>query len=391
MAELREMLVEVAKLAIRGEFLSWEPMGDIDARAKQAATEYLAAHPTAPEPAAMPEAVGTVRRWDWIDGLTQAICEIDGRTSPEDQPEMMLVTAEELRRLIAQHLPTPAVTPEPTNMPGDESLLDKAQRFAEEDERGSALVGRLAGRIRELLAPAVAPEGVAPRPQHFSFDPLKREVWPNPNVEAFKAWRDAPTETPVAPEGVAEPTTFDLIQHLLRQIKFSEKAFGHGVRTAGVIDHIRKELREIEAAPHDLSEWIDVVILACDGAWRSGHTPEQIVAALDAKLTKNEARTWPDWHTADPNKAIEHDRSGEPVAPPEAAAPNPPTISESSPEPSDALLIGRIKKELASLRVAEKELLDLSIQYLNERDEALATIAELRRDIERRNKAGRET
>ncbi|MEI4273909.1 hypothetical protein TEK04_19485 [Klenkia sp. LSe6-5] len=25
----------------------------------------------------------------------------------------------------------------------------------------------------------------------------------------------------------------------------------------------------------------------------------------------NEARSWPDWRTADPSKAIEHDRSGE--------------------------------------------------------------------------------
>ena len=30
---------------------------------------------------------------------------------------------------------------------------------------------------------------------------------------------------------------------------------------------------------------------------------------MTAKQVKNEARTWPDWRTADPNKAIEHDRS----------------------------------------------------------------------------------
>ena len=38
-------------------------------------------------------------------------------------------------------------------------------------------------------------------------------------------------------------------------------------------------------------------------------TPEQIAAAIVAKQTKNELRKWPDWRTADPNKAIEHDRS----------------------------------------------------------------------------------
>ena len=102
---------------------------------------------------------------------------------------------------------------------------------------------------------------------------------------------------------------FNMVAHLHRQSKWSEQTFGPGDRTQGVIDHIRKELIEIEADPSDISEWIDVVILALDGAWRSGAAPEQIVAALVAKQTKNELRKWPDWRTSDPNKAIEHDRS----------------------------------------------------------------------------------
>ena len=101
---------------------------------------------------------------------------------------------------------------------------------------------------------------------------------------------------------------FDLIPHLYRQRAWSEQTFGPGDRSHGVVDHIRKELDEIIASPGDLSEWIDVVILALDGAWRSGFTPEQIVDALVAKQTKNEGRTWPDWRTADPGKAIEHVR-----------------------------------------------------------------------------------
>ncbi len=101
----------------------------------------------------------------------------------------------------------------------------------------------------------------------------------------------------------------DLIKHLHRQMAFSQKNFGPGNRTQGVIDHIRKELLEIEAAPHDLEEWVDVVLLALDGAWRSGHTPEQIAAGIEAKMTKNEGRSYPNWRTADPNKAIEHIRA----------------------------------------------------------------------------------
>lgn len=87
---------------------------------------------------------------------------------------------------------------------------------------------------------------------------------------------------------------------------------GPGPRVAGVLDHIRKECNEVAAKPDDLSEWIDIVILALDGAWRSGATPQQIVAALAAKQAKNEARAWPDWRTMSPDKAIEHDRSKDP-------------------------------------------------------------------------------
>lgn len=104
---------------------------------------------------------------------------------------------------------------------------------------------------------------------------------------------------------------FNFPAHLARQKAFSEKTFGPGQRAFGITDHIAKELNEIRAAPDDLEEWIDVVILALDGAWRTGASPEQIVMQLVAKQVKNEGRAWPDWRTADPNKAIEHDRTGE--------------------------------------------------------------------------------
>lgn len=104
------------------------------------------------------------------------------------------------------------------------------------------------------------------------------------------------------------PLQFDLVGHLRRPMAFSAKTFGPGERTAGVVDHIRKELVEVLDGGGDLEEWVDVIILALDGAWRSGHTPEQIVAAIVAKQTKNEGRNWPDWRTADPGKSIEHVR-----------------------------------------------------------------------------------
>jgi hypothetical protein len=100
----------------------------------------------------------------------------------------------------------------------------------------------------------------------------------------------------------------DLIKHLRRQKAWSEQTFGPGPRAAGVLDHIRKELAEIEADPNDLTEWIDVVILALDGAWRQGFSPVEIARALAEKQALNESRTWPDWRTAEPGKAIEHVR-----------------------------------------------------------------------------------
>lgn len=109
------------------------------------------------------------------------------------------------------------------------------------------------------------------------------------------------------------PLQFDLVRHLRRQMEFSERTYGPGARTDGVCDHIRKELREVQddaaAGLSTLPEWVDVIILGFDGAWRSGASPEQIVAAIVAKQTKNEGRKWPDWRTADRSKAIEHDRS----------------------------------------------------------------------------------
>ena len=113
---------------------------------------------------------------------------------------------------------------------------------------------------------------------------------------------------------------FDLVAHLRRQRRFSEKTFGPGARTNGVIQHIRKELVEIENDPTDVEEWVDVVLLALDGAWRAGWTPEGIAKAIEAKQTKNEGRTWPDWRTASPDAAIEHDRTAEPATNDDARA-----------------------------------------------------------------------
>lgn len=102
----------------------------------------------------------------------------------------------------------------------------------------------------------------------------------------------------------------DLEKLLARQYAFSLKTFGpNGDRTAGLVDHIRKELDEIiESRGRDVTEWIDVVILAMDGALRAGYSPRAVAHAWFNKQVLNERRKWPDWRTAEPGKAIEHIR-----------------------------------------------------------------------------------
>lgn len=111
------------------------------------------------------------------------------------------------------------------------------------------------------------------------------------------------------------PQVEDLETYFARQIEWSRATFGPALRTKGVIDHIRKELREIEAQPHDLAEWVDVIILAMDGFWRHGGTPHDLLPALLAKQARNMARAWPDWRAMSEDQAIEHDRSIDQVNP----------------------------------------------------------------------------
>jgi hypothetical protein len=111
----------------------------------------------------------------------------------------------------------------------------------------------------------------------------------------------------------------NLIEHLRRQMAFSRATYGPGERTAGVCDHVAKEIAEIKTAPDDglrSREWVDVVILGLDGMWRAleaegedwRHIPHVMARLIEAKQAKNEQRNWPDWRTAPQDQAIEHVR-----------------------------------------------------------------------------------
>jgi hypothetical protein len=77
------------------------------------------------------------------------------------------------------------------------------------------------------------------------------------------------------------------------QKMWSSIAFGSGQRTEGILKHIGKEVDEIRENPDDLSEWADVIILALDGMWRRGYTPEEIAEALMDKQQVNFDRRYP--------------------------------------------------------------------------------------------------
>ena len=92
------------------------------------------------------------------------------------------------------------------------------------------------------------------------------------------------------------------------QQSWSRETFGPGQRLGGVVKHIRKEVDEAEANPTDVTEWVDILILAIDGAWRQGYAPNEIIQAYHDKMRKNQTREWPDWRGLSENEPIEHSK-----------------------------------------------------------------------------------
>lgn len=93
------------------------------------------------------------------------------------------------------------------------------------------------------------------------------------------------------------------------QREWSDRTFGPGTRLRGVLNHIRKELAEVEeSCGKDITEWVDIMVLAVDGATRSGHKPEDLLNAYAEKMAENYAREWPDWRDFSEDEPIEHVR-----------------------------------------------------------------------------------
>lgn len=114
-----------------------------------------------------------------------------------------------------------------------------------------------------------------------------------------------------------------LSDYIAAQAEWSARTFGPGRRTKGIIEHIKKELVEIEESGGAPDEWVDVVILGLDGLWRSiqdrqttgiereiGMVAFNARDVLNAKQAVNLARQWPDWRTRTQDEPIEHVRDG---------------------------------------------------------------------------------
>lgn len=175
----------------------------------------------------------------------------------------------------------------------------------------------IAGAVREIA-------------RHYravhQFEDRDVTIDPDPDAEPLKVPTVA--NQPYEPPPGSAGRLYELAEYLYRQRTFSRNAFGPedgtGPVTYGsILDHIEKEIGEVGAGEgKDLEEWIDIVTLAFDGAWRCAlldtgrgtkrrPSPGEIAQALFDKLTKNISRTWPDWRKAPRDgKAIEHIRTG---------------------------------------------------------------------------------
>lgn len=98
-----------------------------------------------------------------------------------------------------------------------------------------------------------------------------------------------------------------ITDYIQDHIAWSKQTFGPGRHTLGLCKHIEKELDEIRQAPLELEEWIDVMILAIDGAWRAGYSPLAIENALQVKQQINKNRLWGPVVSED--EPVEHVRS----------------------------------------------------------------------------------
>lgn len=97
---------------------------------------------------------------------------------------------------------------------------------------------------------------------------------------------------------------------------WQHETFGPHQTLEGIRDHMRKEVKEIEDSPADRTEPIDLIMLGISYLRRLGLDAAEVVALWQQRMVALKRRSWPDWRTADLDKAIEHLRAaGSPPEP----------------------------------------------------------------------------
>lgn len=91
---------------------------------------------------------------------------------------------------------------------------------------------------------------------------------------------------------------------LANQKDWSLRTFGPGKRTIGITKHIEKECAEVRENPNDLSEWVDIIILAMDGYWRAGGQPGMLLYSIIAKQAVNRERTYLKTNEDEPSEHV---------------------------------------------------------------------------------------
>ena len=190
------------------------------------------------------------------------------------------------------------------------SIKDAWDQVALADERALAFqaqAAELRRALERLFHECRGMVGVAERAMRYAAGNTNVSVFLQRLEESYAALALIPGEALAKHDGLAN--------YMREAREFSARTFGPGRRTLGVTKHIEKEIAEVRAKPDDLTEWVDLIMLAADGYWRHGGQPENLLADMMAKLAKNKARTWPAPTSVD--EPIEHDRSHD-TAPAEA-------------------------------------------------------------------------
>lgn len=73
--------------------------------------------------------------------------------------------------------------------------------------------------------------------------------------------------------------------------RWQQATFGDRPPTAP-LHHLAKEVKEALAAPHDVSEYADMMLLLIDAAKCAGFTARDLLDATYAKLEVNRQRKW---------------------------------------------------------------------------------------------------